>query len=110
MPVRVVPGRRRPREGRSGEGARRDHDQVGLVWLRVEDLRPAVGAEVEDVLLAVGLVGAARVLPVAARDLDLTAPEPGLHAEGAAGAALACVAAADRDREWVARDPEAELA
>ena len=109
MPARVVARLGRRREGRVGEGADRDDDEVRLVGLGVEDLRAALGAEVEDVLLPVRLVRDARVVVVAAGDLDLIRPESRLHPEGAAGPPLAGEAVADRDRERLARHLEAEL-
>src|ERR1043165_5480530 len=103
-----LPSARQPT--RVAERADRDDDEVRLRRLGVEDLRAAVGAEVEDVLLAVGLVGHARVVAEAAADLHLLCPESGLHPEGAARAALAGEAVADRDGERVARHLESELA
>src|SRR5689334_15904803 len=109
MSPRVVPGARGRRERRVGEGADRDHDQVGLVWLGVEDLRAAFRAEMEDVRLPVGLVRDARVVVEPARDLHLLRLEPGLHPEGAPGPALAVEAVADGDVERLALGFEAKL-
>jgi hypothetical protein len=110
MPAGVVPGHRRRREGRVGERADGDDDQIGIVRLGVEDLRAAVGAEVEDVLLAVLLVRDPRVVGEPAGHPHLVRLETRLHAKGAPGAALAREAVADRDGERLARDLEAELA
>ena len=109
MPACLVAGLRRRREARVGERADRDDDQVRLVGLRVEDLRPAVRAEVEGVLLAVRLVGDPRVVVVAADDRHLIGPEGRLHAEGAARAALAREAVAEGHDERVAVHLQAEL-
>jgi hypothetical protein len=65
---------------------------------------------VEDVFLAVRLVGDARVVAVPAVDRHLTRPESGLHPEGAPGAALAGEAVADRDRKGLTLDLQAKLA
>src|SRR5262245_22470776 len=100
---------RRRREGRVGERADRDHDQLGIGRLRVEDLRAALGTEVERVLLLVLLVRDPRVVVEAARDLHLSALEAGLHPEGAPGPALAVEAVADGDGERLAFDLESEL-
>src|SRR4029453_14567438 len=75
------------------------HDAICLVRLRVEDRRAAVGAEVKDVLLPVGLVGDPGEVGVASRDAHLLGREPGLPPEGASGPALAGEAVADRDRQ-----------
>jgi hypothetical protein len=64
---------------------------------------------VEDVLLAVRLVGDPREVLVAALDLHLVRAEAGLHPEGAPGPALAGEAVADRDGERVAGHLELEL-
>src|SRR5436190_10905804 len=109
MPSRVVARLRRRREGRVGEGADRDDDQVRLVRLGVEDLRPAVGAEMKHVRLPVGLVRDARVVAVATRYLNLIGLEARLHAEGTAGPALAGEAVADGDRERIALGLEPKL-
>jgi hypothetical protein len=66
---RIRFGRRR--EGRVRERADRDDDQVRLRGLRVEDLRAAVGAEVEDMLLLVRLIGDSRVVAEATDDIHL---------------------------------------
>jgi hypothetical protein len=71
MPSGVVSRFGRRREGRVGERADRDDDQVRLRGLRVEDLRAAVGAEVEDMLLLVRLIGDSRVVAEATDDIDL---------------------------------------
>ena len=63
----------------------------------------------EDVLLPVRLVRDARVVAEAAGDLHLIRLEPGLHPEGAPGAALAGEAVADGDGERLARDLQAKL-
>ena len=84
--------------------------QVRLVRLGVEDLRAAVGAEVKDVLLAVGLVARAARSRCSGRTRDLIALEAGLHAKGAARPPLAGEAVADRDGERLADDRETELA
>src|SRR5919198_6211844 len=110
MTARVVARLRRRRKRRVGERADRDDDQVRLRRFRVEDLRAAVGAEVEDVLLSVRLVRDARVVAEATDDLDLIRLEPRLHPEGASRPALADKAVADGDRKRLARDFQAKLA
>src|SRR5215204_7178093 len=109
MPSRVVsrPGRRW--EGRVGERTDRDDDEVLLRRLRVEDLRAAVGAEVEDVLLPVGLVGRAAVVAEVTDDIHLIRLEPRLHPERAPGPALTGEAVTDRDGKRLARHLQAEL-
>ena len=107
--ARVVTRLGRRRERRVGERADRDDDQIRLRRLGVEDLRAAVRAEMEDVLLPVRLVGDAEVVVEAAGDLYLIGFEPRLHPEGASGPALAGEAVADRDGEGLARDLETEL-
>ncbi len=52
MTAMVVARLRRRRERGIGERADRDDDQIRLRRLRVEDLRPALGTEMEGVLLA----------------------------------------------------------
>src|SRR6185503_7932130 len=108
--TRVVARLGRRRKRGVGERADGDDDQVRLGRLGVEDLRAAVRAEVEDVLLLVRLVGDPRVIAVAAHDLDLVRLERGLHPEGASGPALAVEAVADGDGERVARHFQAKLA
>ena len=61
----------RRREGRVRERPDRDDDQVRLCGFRVEDLRAAVGAEMEDMLLLVRLVGDSRVVAEATDDIHL---------------------------------------
>ena len=97
--ARVVARLRRRRERRIAERADRDDDQVRLRRFRVEDLRAAVGAEVEDVLLSVRLVRDSRGVAEAAGDLHLIRFESGLHPEGASGPALAGETVADGDGE-----------
>jgi hypothetical protein len=82
---------------------------ANLAFIGVEDLRAAVGAEVEDVLLPVGLVGDSRGVAEAPADLHLLGLEPRLDPEGASGPALAGTAVADRDRERIALDFETKL-
>jgi hypothetical protein len=100
----------RRRERRVGERADRDDDQVRLGGLCIEDLRTAVRAEMEDVLLPVRLVRDPRVVIEATGDLYLVRLEPGLHSEGASGPALAGKAVADGDRKRIARNLQLELA
>ena len=109
MAPRVVARLHRRWEGRVGERADHDDDVVGLRRLRVEDRRPAVRAEVEDVLLPVGLVRDPRVVAVATDDLHLIVSEAGLHAERASRPALAGDAMAERDPERVAVHLELKL-
>src|SRR4029450_3120506 len=109
MPPRVVARLGRRREGGVGEGADRDDDDIRLGRLRVEDLRAAGRAEVEDVLLPIHLVRDPRVVLVATVDLHLIRFEPRLHAEGASGPPLTGEAVADRDRERFALDVQAKL-
>jgi len=101
MPSRVVGRLCRRREGRIAERTGRYHDYIGIVALCAEDLRTAVGAEVEDALFLVGLVGDARVVAEAIKYLDLVGLEPNLHAERVSGSTLAGKAVADRDRKWI---------
>src|SRR5262245_58697002 len=109
MPPRLVTGLGRRREGRVGERADRDDDQLRLRRLRVEDLRPALGAEMEHVLLLVRLVRDPREGLEPADDLHLIGPERGLHAERATGATLAGGAMADGYDERVALHLQAKL-
>jgi len=109
MAAEVVAGLRRRLERRIREGADRDHHEVRLVRLRVEDLRAAVGAEVKDVRLPVCFVRDPGVIAVAAGDLHLIRAESRLHPEGAPGAALAGETVADRDRKRLAGDLQAKL-
>jgi predicted nucleotidyltransferase len=110
MAERVVARLRRWREGRVGERSDRDDDQILVRRLRVEDLRAAVRAEVEDVFLPVRLVRDAGEVAVTAADLHLVGLEAGLHPEGAAGAALAGEAVTEVHAERLARRRDAELA
>jgi hypothetical protein len=107
--ARVVTRLRRRRERRVRERADRDDNEVRLGWLGVEDLRAAVGAEVEDVLLSVCLVRDSRVVVEATDNLYLIRFESGLHPEGASGPTLAGKAVTDGHRERVARDFQAKL-
>src|SRR5688572_22050154 len=109
MAVLVVARLRRRRERGVGERADRDDDQVRLRRFRVEDLRAAVGAEVERVLLLVFLVRDSREVAEATRDLHLIRVERRLHPEGASGPALAGEAVADGHDEWIARDVKTKL-
>jgi hypothetical protein len=109
MSPRVVARLRRRGKRRVGERADRDDDQTRLGGLRVEDLRAAFRAEMEDVLLAVSLVRDPGVVVEAADDPNLVGVESRLHPESAPGAALAGEAVADRDRERIARDLQTEL-
>ena len=107
--ARVVARLRRRRERRVGEGADRNDDQVRFGGFRVEDLRAAVGAEVEDMLLSVGLVGDSRVVAEATADPHLIPVEPRLHPEGASGSTLAGKAVTDGDGKWIACHFQAKL-
>jgi hypothetical protein len=109
MPPPVVARLRRRWKHRVGEGARRDDDQIGIVGLGVEDLRAALGTEVERVLLLVRLVGDPGVALEAAGDRNLLGLECRLHAECASGSPLAREAVADRRREGLALDFEPQL-
>jgi hypothetical protein len=109
MSPRVVPRLGRRREGRVGEGADRDDDQVFFLRLGVEDLGATLGTEVEHVLFQVGLFGDARVIAVATLDLDLILLVARLHPEGASRPALAGEAMTDRDGEGLAFDDEVKL-
>ena len=109
MTPRVVARLGRRRERRIGERADGDDDQVGVVRLGVEDLRTALGAEVENVLLPVGLVRDARVVVEAPFDAHLAGLVARLHPEGAAGPTLAREAVADGDRKRIIFDFETKL-
>jgi hypothetical protein len=65
---------------------------------------------VEDVLLAVRLLGDSREVAEAAEHLHLVGLESGLHPERASRATLAVKAVTDRDGERIARDLEAKSA
>jgi hypothetical protein len=109
MTSRVVARLGRRRERRIGERADGDDDQIGVVRFGVEDLGTALGAEMEDVLLPVRLVGDARVVVEAPVDVHLVRPVPRLHPKGAAGPALAGEAVADGDGKRIAFDFETKL-
>src|SRR5678816_795108 len=80
-----------------------------LSRFRVEDLRAAVGAEVEEVLLLVRLVGRARVVAEATDDVHLIRRECRLHPEGTSGATLAGEAVTDGDHGRIAPHFQTEL-
>jgi hypothetical protein len=65
IPIRSAAGRT------VRECADRDNDQVWLRRFCVEDLRAAVRAEMEDMLLLVRLIGDSRVVAEATGDIHL---------------------------------------
>jgi hypothetical protein len=75
----------------------------------VEDLRAAIGAEVEDVLFPVRLVRNSGVVAEATDDLHLIPFESGLHSKGASSSTLAGEAVTDGDRKRIACDLQAKL-
>src|SRR6476659_2420342 len=109
MPSPVVAGLGRRRKRRVRERADRYDDQVRLGGLGVEDLRAADGAEMDDVLLPVPLVGDPGVVVEVADDPHLVGSEGRLHPERAAGPALAGEAVADGDDPRVTVDLQAKL-
>ena len=109
MPARPVARLGRRRERRIGERAHHDDDKIRLVGLGGEDRAAALGAEVEDVHLAVGLVGRPRILRRPARDPHAARLVAGLHPEGATRPPLARQAVADADRERLSLDGQPKL-
>ncbi len=88
------------REGRLGECADRNGNNIWRCRKRVEDRRAAVGAEMKGSLLA--LVGSSHVLAVATDDVHSIRCEPCLDPEGASSPTLAGKAVAHGDPDRIA--------
>jgi hypothetical protein len=80
------------------ERADRDDDQVWLRRFRVEELRAAVSAEREDMLLSVRLVQDSREVAEATDDLHVVRFKRRLHPEGASDSTLARKAVTQMER------------
>lgn len=109
MPSRLVDRLGRRREGRVGEGADRNNDQVWLCRLCVEDRRAAVRTEVKNMFLSVLLVGDSHVVAEAAENLNLTRGECRLDPEGASGPALAGKAVTHGNHDRIALSFQTKL-
>jgi hypothetical protein len=89
--------------------SRPNDDPVWLVRLCVEDLRAAVGAEMEDVLLSVRLVGDSHVIAEPTDDVHLIRCERRLHPEGTSCATLAGKTVTHGDHKRIARHVQTKL-